>query len=838
IKISRKPLQPKYLQGGSFLTRTYGNAYVDLAFEGVLDQDLLGFSSLPVYTIGPEGTLTVIPYSAGSSEFSTILLNGDDPFYTGNSDALDPTKSVSSTNLYVYFDNEVYNQPGYEYVLGNYSFAFSDSYELRINKREATLRVESGSGSAVINTVYGSGANPSLIDYRIFYSNLAPHDTAEGLGINKSGAIEPSIDFIQNAGQVTLDDSKVSFPYEVLNNELINYNFSVLESTLNVAKKPLSVYVRSPYLDGDNRVPILYERFLDISGAVPEFNYDYIMSRLGLITPSVLTTILPGITTRGYQFSTYIARTDGSSDHSLVYGQYGASDFFFIDPSELENKYTTSNRFSGFVYSDNVSNVFNLGYSINAIDGDYVYLSLESMSLVSHAIEMETPDYNSRVGNYSLNNLSFAGGVENYALSYEPMEYKIVTQVGRMRAAKNQVIIDSNKPNISELIKVDAYRIDIMVGSVSPTGETIVFGQSDYLGKTPTSPDESTFVSNNQNYYLELEYLQKYPLYKTLASYEYIAPGQPTITLVEGRGTAQTGDPSVLEVINMDVETRVPVRIFDESNLGGEAEFNDISGVLPYLFHEFTPGTYLSGPFGAPAIYEYDRIETSFRLPVNDKSLDYKASFLINGSITSGPYITLEFIKGVPGKAYIYRYDGVSPDPIEWLIIDLRNAKPFDGFTHDLRIVLDKRLGSVVVSFDYSTSQMVYLEDIGVTLAGAGDHVLAEQSQLGFLTENTNAYLRYFSWARQGYIDNYATKIQRINLNDQGLYGNGDHDLHIVLNNNKVLSATIDIRNVFSPYMPAIEGQRFEYYVNGILQQSIEYGDNIELYSDLIMYPG
>ncbi|MDD4120510.1 MAG: hypothetical protein PHG90_02845, partial [Clostridia bacterium] len=42
----------------------------------------------------------------------------------------------------------------------------------------------------------------------------------------------------------------------------------------------------------------------------------------------------------------------------------------------------------------------------------------------------------------------------------------------------------------------------------------------------------------------------------------------------------------------------------------------------------------------------------------------------------------------------------------------------------------------------------------------------------------------------------------------------------------------------FSPYMPAIEGQRFEYYVNGILQQSIEYGDNIELYSDLIMYPG
>lgn len=839
VKISRKALQPKYLQGGSYLTRTYGNAYVDLAFDGILDQDIMGFSNLPVYTIGPEGNLTGIPYSAGSPEFSSILLNGDDTTYTENSDALDPTKSVNSTDLYVYFDNQVYNQPGYEYVLGNYSFSFSSSYELRINKRDASLRVESGAGSAVINTVYGSGANPSLIDYRIYYSNLAPHESAEGLGIEKGGAIEPVIDFIQNAGQVTLDGSNVSFPYEVLNGALVNYNFTVLESTLNVAKKPLSVYVRSPYLDGDKRVPILYERFLDINGGTPAFNYDYIMGRLGLITSSVLTQILPGITTRGYQFSTYIAKTDGSTNHSIVYGQYGADDFFFIDPADLANKYTTSNRFSGFVYSDSMSNVFNLGYSITASDNGYAYFSLESMSLVSHVIEMETPDYNSRVGSYRLNNLSFVGGVENYALTYEPMEYKIITQVGRMRAAKNQVILNSNKPNISDLIKVDAYRIDIMVGSVSVTPETIVFGQSDYLEKTLTSPDESTFVSNNQNYYLELEYLQTYPLYKALSSYEFTAPGQPSITLVEGRGTGQIGNPTVLEVTNMDVETRVPVRIYDESNLAGEAEFNGSSGVLPYLFHEFTPGTYLSGPYGAPlSNYEYDRIETSFRLPVIDKSLDYKASFLINGSLTSGPYITLEFLKGAPGKAYISRYDGTLPDPIESLVLDLRNAKPFDGFTHDLRIILDKRLGSVIVSFDYSTSQMVYLEDIGVTLAGTGAHVLAEQSQLGFRTENTNAYLRYFSWARQGYIDNYATKIQRININDQGLFGNGDHDLHIVLNNNKVLSATIDVRNVFSPYMPAIEGQRFEYYVNGILQQSIEYEDDIELYSDLTLYPG
>lgn len=848
VKISRKPLQPKFLAGGSYLTRTYGNSYVDLSFDGILDQDLFGFSSLPAFTISPEGILVNINCTVGSSEFSAILLNGDDPTYNENASALDPQKPYNSSYVEVNFDNEVYNQPGYEYVLSNYSFAFTGGYELRINKRPVTLKVESGSGSNIINTVYGSGAQPSSIDYQITYGNLASHDSAAALKINKGGDFEPDIDFIQNAGSTTLNDTKVVFPYAVLNDQLMNYEFTVLESTLSVAKKPINVFVRSPYLNENNQLPVMYERYLDLSTI--SYNYDYISGtdRMNFNAANTLGDVLPGIVLRGYQISPYIARYDGGSEAaSLVYGQYGFNDFYALSPSDVLNKYVTTDRISGFAYGETFANVFAKGYlggtgaeksSLGLDEPDIFYFPLDATLIPIHSIDIIPPDYASLLGTYKLKNLTFQGGVENYTITYEPMDYKLVTQVGKMMPAKNQVILSSDKPDFADLIKVDSFRIDFIAGTISTSAETLTYLDSPYLNKT--AGDESTFINNNQNYYLDFGYGEKYALFKKLDSYEISYVGN-TLIMEEKRGSFNAIDPSVVELSNRNIETRVAIRIYDKSTVTGYASYNDLNNdPLPYCLHEFIPSTYLSGPNGAPSSILYDRIEVAIRLVVPNKSLEYKTSILINGSYSTGTYLALEFRKGYTGKAYIVRYDAdVLMGQLE---INLRGAKPFDGFTHDVRIVFDKRIGSVIVSYDYIAGQMVYVQDIGVILAGIGDHVISEQSELGFRLTGVNAYLRYFTYSNQGYYDNYATKIQRVNVNLDGLYGNGDHDLHIVLNSNKSLSATVDLRTLFSPYMPNIAGQRFEYYVNGTLNQSLEYGDLIPnppgLMFNLTLYPG
>lgn len=844
VKISRKPLSPKFLQGGSYLTRTYGNSYVDLSFNGILDQDLATFSNLPVYSISPEGVATSIGYSVGSPEFSTIFLNGDDPTFVDNADALNPTLGIDTTDLFVYFDDQVYNMPGYEYVLANYSFSFSSSYDLKINKRQASLRVVSLLDTAVINTVYGSAEDTSTIGYKINYTNLASHETAEDLGIDKNGLIKPTIEFNQNAGATILDSSKVYFSYDVLNNELKNYEFTVLESTLNVAKKPISIFVRSPYLNNNNQLPVMYERYINMDTLA--YDYTHLVNRLELINSSTLTTLLPGVTTLGYQISPFIVRAmirnsdQGLENATLIYGQYGINDFYAINPSELANKYITTDKTSGFAYSDTFASVFVSGYAPTsgvAVETDasytYNYLPLNVMEIVNHTIQTTAPN-SSLVGTYTVSGLTFVGN-ENYAVSLEPMEYKIVSQVGRMRPAKNQVILNSNKPNISDLIKIDAFRVDFLVGSISTTAEINTLGQSTNIAKTPTSPNESTFVNNNINYYLELEYIEKYPLFKAFTSYDVTISGTP-VTLIEGRGTPNGSDATIIEVENMDVTTNVPVRIYDETTTRGNATFNDSMGLLPYNTTLFTANTYLSGPYGTPSLLLYDRVELSSRFVVPDRTQNYTASILINGDYTSGTYIALEFRKGFPGKAFVVRYDlGVlTEEPLE---LTLRGANPFDGYTHDIRIVFDKRIGSVLVTFDFSTSQMVYVQDMGITLSGTGDHVISEASELGFKLTGLSAYLRYFSYANQGYYDNYATKVQRVNVNSQGLFGNGANDLHIVLNSNKTSSVIIDTRTIFSPYMPNLLGQTFEYYVNGVLASSISYGDIAPQFL-LTLYPG
>jgi hypothetical protein len=831
VKISRKALTPRLSPIDNVLTRIYGNDYVDLAFNGILDKDVEGFNNFSVSILNPDGSLVATGFNVSSATFTSRLLQKDNPDFLDNNYALTPTLPVDTADLSIILSDNVHNLEGATYVLANYRFSFEPSYDLRIEKRSVTFKVESNTGQNIINTVYGSAENKADIPYRITYTNLASHDTPSSLKIAKGEDLEPNINFRQNAGETILNATQVYFPTEVLNNELANYTFTLVETRLMVSRKTIYVYIKSPLLNTNNRMPVFYER--EFNTGTMEYDYTYFSSRMDFptdVTFSVddaLGTIAPGIPVRGYNIGPYIARitrnTGGEyQTGKLVYGQYGYDDFYAVNIEDIPNKLTIpyANRERGFVYEDTFISVFKemtngVLFEHNVEDvGSTIYEQVNRRLLPLHGITLS--NLTNDIGTYKVKDLSFRLSSPNYNIQYLPMEFEVITQVVRMTPSTNNVILNSNQPNMDGLIKVEAKKVDTFLGHISDkTKEILTYGSCSKITKESGTFNESGSNNTNQNYYLKLKYSDKYALFKELAaaSLTVTLEDNTTHTLTESRGTASAG---VIEVANKELITDIPIRVYDETT-------DRLDAVFVPAFHTgiFTPGTHLS----TSGVARYDRFETSIRVVPVNWAQDYSVKFVINGTIISGNYISLVFEKGGYGSAKVVVYKENAP--IGEAVLNINGLNIFDGFTHDIMVSFDKRLGTLSLTYDYKTSAIINVQDLGVGLLSGSTNPIAEQSDVGFVLANTNAYLRYYTYVEQGYYDNFATVIKRINVDLDGGYGKGDSGFHFVLRDNKKTSATIDIRKVFSPYKPNAISQVFKYYINGVLAKEIGFDDEI-----------
>lgn len=823
IKISRKTLTPRLTPIENALTRVYGNNFVDLAFNGVLAKDAATFNNFSVYMMNTDGSLVPTGFNVSSQAFSSKLLKQDDPGYSDNDAALDPLKPVSTTDLSIVLDDNVYNQPGAKYVLDNYRFSFEASYDLKIEKRKVTYRVESNTGQNIINTVYGSAENKASIPYRIAYTNLASHDTPSGLKIEKGGDNEPTINFRQNVGETILDDTQVYFPTEVLNNQLVNYTFTLVETRLMVSRKTIYVYVKSPLLNINNRMPVLYERELT-DPATLTYDYSYLYNRMEFPVAEAFDSVMVNVKNRGYSIGPYIARIARNKDGlfegaKLVYGQYGFEDFYAVDAEDVPNKFTVVDREKGFVYDDTFMTVFKeitdgvlyLYDPEPGVQGSVSYEHINRRSIPQHGVTVSVLTDN--IGTYTISGLSFRS-YTNYNIQYVPMEYEVITQVARLTPATNAVILNSDQASMTGLIKVEAKKVDTtLLGQVSDKNrEILVYGESTKITKQGGNFNESGSNNTNQNYFLELKYVDKYSLFASLSSYAVMLEDGSTQTATESRGTLNAG---VIEVANKTLQTKVPIRVYDETTDLSHATF-----VPNYYTGVFVAGTHLN----TSGTKRYDRIETSIRL-VPVWASDYSVKFIINGTLSSGDYIALIFEKGNFGSARVEAF--ASNVSIGFSNLSINGMNIFDGFTHDIIISFDKRLGAFSLTYDYKTSAIINVKDIGVGLLSGDTAPITELSDVGFVLTNTNAYLRYFDYIEQGYCDNFATVIKRVNVNLDGRYGQGENGFHFVLRDNKKTSASIDIRKVFSPYKPNSEGQVFKYYINGTLAREISYTTEI-----------
>ena len=704
--------------------------------------------NLMVYAINEE-TGELVPTGYKLGTFNFLSTNPD--HLTANNNVSSPTANATTGNetLTAYLDAS-------GYCLKNYDFDIdSDAgYKVFINKAKLTLNVLSKSGTNKLSTVYGDEP-----DYKLVYSGLKNNETVEDIGLNIGGTYAPKIDFKVMAGTYTLGTNAVGNVISVnFDNEPLNYAVDfIANTTVEIAKRTVYVYIdASRYTNG--KLPAMYNA--NNPGAT--------------ITP-YLVQIKYNKVTEG-QEQTLVAQSA-----EIISGAYSYLDFrictedgrdgLVSDPAYGDRLEDMFKRFASM--SDaTVGTTDPTGTTITIIGAyDKTYL---------HDITVNFANSTAQLTGMTLTDKY----KQNYDLKYKTMSINLYSHITELNVDASQYLI-YGQDDARDVIKLNG------VDELFNTHEFNI--ASPYINKT----EQNLPTAENQNGYIKVKLDKSYVIY---AQDPNFAPVHEGFTATFGSTFSNNA-----VVSNKDIgEKTIVVRYYNGSKETIETvspTFKNSSSEDVKYRKALEEGVYSAGN----AVY--DRINVTARFKVNSYSSAYSFRLLINGTYDSGLWI--EFNSADDSYATIIANYNGTPKNVQYKLF---NTNLFDGNAHNIKVYLEKRVGTIRIAVDDKSGAIQTITSIVNVINN-----IVENSEVVFETTNLTTYLRKFNYATQGYNDNIGTFIRP--------QVDGENTLAISVSAGAT-SAQISTTDIFDSAIPTLSNYVIKYYVNNGSEPTIvRYGD-------------
>lgn len=747
LTVSKLAITAKVPVGNDKLVKTYGDTSVKFSYYVSNNKDV---SSVLVYknddTEMRRGTkLSQMVWAYEYDE------SGKDPF-------------AADTNVK---DAESYEVKfnANDYYMQNYKIVFADFYTLVINPAPLTLTPKTTDKNKTnINAKYLS--TPANEAYEYVYVGFRNEQTAASLGLIVGGDNAPTINFpaTYDAGTYDLGASNVDMSKTIA--DVTNYTITVSDFKYEIVPRDL------------------YVKLENVDTVLTDHNYDQATGQWVNVLPyTIEITATTKITVNNVD--TYVP-----TSANLIRGNYGKGNFVFAyeeiegDTDEIKTKLASladSAKSQVTLFTNYVLTQGENGKNVEYYKGSELY---------EHSVNVIKDSYTeSEDGNgYGtvkavLKGMSLDSSVKNLQIAYEEFDVNVQVKPFAVLPSWSEKLIEGDKIDKSKLLFSLYYAESTNIGN---KGVEVLNGTSDYVGFTWNDVD---FVNNvGVTKFITAYYAYEKELFKK-GNFSY------SETYVTGTIATQVTDARTNIFSANDIEGLSQVlatRVYPKESAVTE---NPVWSDLTYGAVHTSTSNFIK----TDSEHNYDTIRMSVRL-----AQDFGAEFSVILACNEDYMLTLTFNANVANSATI----GIRNAEGEFLgtmsyAIDC--ATLFDGYTHDLRVMFDKELLSVIVAVDGNSGEnenIGLMEDIAavMTIVGQRGSYFGVDSSVDFVIGD-------LALTEQGLCEPSGTYV---NL---AASSSGTVWVHTTLN---TYSETVkNITSYFGLKTELPDGYRAYYYVDG-----------------------
>lgn len=686
------------------------------------------------------------------------------------------------------------------YYMVNYEVVFEPSYQVQVVRAELTMTLKStaAGSNSVITAKYM--ATPQAYTYS--YEGFKNGDTAEDLGLQRNGKNAPVINFKSNGAYrgvatYTIFGDSDAVDISKANANVTNYKITVQDFSFKVEARKIYVSLQ----DVDRVLTPL------TGGAVT-------------IEPYVLEITNTTEVNSGEE--TIYVPTEGR----IIRGNYGTANFVFeaeISDDEMSDAGLTS---AINAYIQNALKNIRL-CSSNATDTYYYVLSsgdkgrnieyYKGSELYAHSVRVvSTSTYDKGYITAKLSGMMFTTTEQgkstenNVVFDYKEFEVPIQREIRSVSARWTEKLLASDITDISNVKSKLNVFVDIYNGPGN-SGFNVDGNDSNVVIDGLTLDNGTSAIGIGKTGYITVKYAIACNLFDRMSSdsLKYTINYVQTTTAGSTERTqsvyvTDARENSYNSTAIASLAFEVPTRFYQSSTTS--VSDPEISGLTYGKINNATGESTFVSTTGQ---YTYDGIRMRVRLVETIGT--NKFTIGLAGDVSGQYALTMTFDRSDLSHAVItlYRVSGGSLTELSTANYSIDCTKLFDGYSHDLRVKLDKETLSLIVSIDGTSGS--YLEVSGMSgMASARTYLVGTSSgDHRFYLSSTMKYA-----------------IGSLDLTEQGLYESSGTFIDIPKNANGTITVnTTDafftttaraLNNFFG--LPYNLGKAFTtvYYVDGV----------------------
>lgn len=635
--------------------------------------------------------------------------------YQGEIDPMNVETDAGDTVYTVSFNSD-------GYYMDNYTVVFDSDYSVQVVPAELILQVKSttaGKSSVIAKYM----ATPDAYTY--VYTGFKNGDTAESLGLAKDGDYAPTIMFkegntYREVGKWTMYASSVDVSVAAQN--VTNYSITAKDFVYEVEARKIYVW-----LEG----------------------VDTVLSTMtgNSITIAPYTMQITQATETSRNSGVYIPEKG-----EIVGGNYGKANFRFEAEMTDAERNDTELAAAIEAYAQNAMAKIKL-YASAVIKEDadkkgldLVYYKGEELYVHNvNSVSRYATDSEGGYVNAKLSGMSFGATEYNVALDYREFRVSVQPEVRWMTAAWDGKLFSS------DLTDMEAFKSKLEIAINDITGDAIKNGASEYITLVGLDSVGLGYTTDVTVYYD-----RQFNLFSLMTGLNYsitytVNDSQQTqnVTVTDAR-TNVYDTSKVANLIKV-----VPTRIY--SNTSAVATDPAIGGLVYGNVTAATGSNYIS----TSSAYAFDGIRMQVRLGETTNNAKSTFTVVLAGNATPGngntSYIltmTFDMYNGANAVITLYKVNGSTFTELSTTNYAINCSMLFDGYSHDLRVKIDKELLQMIVAIDGTAGSLTDISAMA-EMASAKSYFIGANAKDGnkFYVSSTVAFV-----------------IDSLTLSEQGLY--------------------------------------------------------------------